>query len=58
VHLGRLLGDVGAETTNGGGGHPGAAGITGTGDVEAILNMCVENSLRVLRRIASSGDGK
>ncbi len=56
VHLGRLLGDVGSETTNGGGGHPGAAGITGTGDVEAILNMSVENALRVLRRIASSGD--
>lgn len=58
VHLGKLLGDVGSETTNGGGGHPGAAGITGTGDVEAILNMCVDNSLRVLRHInsASSGD--
>lgn len=56
VHLGKLLGDVGSETTNGGGGHPGAAGITGTGDVEAILNICVENSLRLLRKIASSGD--
>ncbi len=56
VHLGRLLGEVGAETTNGGGGHPGAAGITGTGDVEAILNICVDNSLRLLRKILSSGD--
>lgn len=54
VHLGKLLGEVGSETTNGGGGHPGAAGITGTGDVEAILNICVENSLRVLRKIVSS----
>jgi phosphoesterase RecJ-like protein len=56
VHLGKLMGDVGAETTNGGGGHPGAAGITGTGDVEAILNICVDNSLRLLRKIVSSGD--
>lgn len=55
VHLGRLLGDVGSETTNGGGGHPGAAGITGVGDVEAILNMCVDNALKVLNRV-SSGD--
>jgi len=56
VHLGKLLGQVGAETTNGGGGHPGAAGITGVGDVEAILNISVENALRVLRRMLSSGD--
>ncbi|MBN1677552.1 MAG: DHH family phosphoesterase [Candidatus Thermoplasmatota archaeon] len=56
VHLGKLLGDVGAETTNGGGGHPGAAGISGKGDVEAILNICVDNSLRLLSKILSSGD--
>ena len=59
VHLGRLLGGVGSETSNGGGGHPGAAGITGVGDVEAILNISVENTIRLLRRICdgSSGDG-
>jgi len=56
VHLGKLLGQVGAETTNGGGGHPGAAGITGIGDVEAILNISVDNALRLLRKIVSSGD--
>lgn len=56
VHLGKLLGAVGTETTNGGGGHPGAAGITGTGDVEAILNISVDNALRLLKKIASSGD--
>jgi len=55
LHLGRLLGAVGSETTNGGGGHPGAAGITGVGDVEAILNICVDNTIKVLNRI-SSGD--
>lgn len=56
IHLGKLLGDVGSETSNGGGGHPGAAGITGKGDVEAILNMSVENAIKVLRKLGSSGD--
>ena len=56
VHLGQLLGNVGSETTNGGGGHPGAAGITGVGDVEAILNICAENALKQLRSFGSSGD--
>jgi phosphoesterase RecJ-like protein len=53
LHLGKLLGAVGSETTNGGGGHPGAAGITGVGDVEAILNICVDNTVKVLSRISS-----
>jgi len=56
LHLGKLLGNVGSETTNGGGGHPGAAGITGVGDVEAILNICAENAMKVLRGLDSSRD--
>lgn len=56
LHLGKLLGDVGSETTNGGGGHPGAAGLTGIGDVEAILNIAAENALRQLRKMQSSGN--
>jgi len=56
LHLGQLLGDVGHETTNGGGGHPGAAGISGTGDVEAILNMAVENAIRFLKGAGSARD--
>ena len=55
VHLGKLLGGVGSETTNGGGGHPGAAGLSGTGDVEAILNISAESALKLLRRLESSG---
>lgn len=55
VHLGKLLGNVGSETTNGGGGHPGAAGITGTGDVEAMLNICADNATKILRELDSSG---
>ncbi len=49
IHLGKLLGGIGDETTNGGGGHPGAAGLTGVGDVEAILNIAAESAMRQLR---------
>ncbi|HEX9909103.1 MAG TPA: DHH family phosphoesterase [Thermoplasmata archaeon] len=56
VHLGKLLGGVGSETTNGGGGHPGAAGMTGIGDVEAILNISAENATKLLRTLESSRD--
>lgn len=57
VHLGRLLDGVGSETSNGGGGHAGAAGITGTGDVEAILNISVDNAIRELKRLTGRSPG-
>ncbi|OGS44879.1 MAG: hypothetical protein A3K76_03070 [Euryarchaeota archaeon RBG_13_57_23] len=56
VHLGKLLGGIGSETANGGGGHPGAAGLTGTGDVEAILNIAAENAMKLLQKTKSSCD--
>jgi phosphoesterase RecJ-like protein len=49
LHLGQLLGDVGQETDNDGGGHGGAAGLMGVGDAEAILNICLHKSLDFLR---------
>jgi bifunctional oligoribonuclease and PAP phosphatase NrnA len=48
-HLGRLLEDVGTETSNDGGGHGGAAGLVGVGDVEAILNICMQRTMDFLR---------
>ena len=51
VHLGRLLNGVGSETSNGGGGHPGAAGISGVGDVEAMLNISAENAIKQLKKL-------
>lgn len=57
VHLGKLLGGVGSETSNGGGGHPGAAGLTGVGDVEAILNISVDNTVKLLRRLNNDSSG-
>jgi phosphoesterase RecJ-like protein len=56
IHLGKLLGGVGSETTNGGGGHPGAAGLTGVGDVEAILNISAETAMKILKNLDSSRD--
>lgn len=56
IHLGKLLGSVGSETSNGGGGHPGAAGITGLGDVEAILNIAAQNAIAELKKLGLSRD--
>lgn len=49
LHLGRMLEDVGTETSNDGGGHGGAAGLVGVGDVEAILNICMQRTMDFLR---------
>jgi nanoRNase/pAp phosphatase (c-di-AMP/oligoRNAs hydrolase) len=35
-----------------GGGHAGAAGLSGEGDVEALLNICMEEALTALRKIS------
>ncbi len=50
LHLGVLLDEVGGETSNSGGGHAGAAGLTGVGDVEAVLNMCMKRTMDLFRR--------
>ncbi len=42
LHLGNLMADIGKEIGCDGGGHDGAAGLTGVGDVEAVLNICTE----------------
>jgi phosphoesterase RecJ-like protein len=49
LHLGRLLEDIGTETSNDGGGHGGAAGLAGVGDVEAILNICLRRVMDFLK---------
>jgi phosphoesterase RecJ-like protein len=54
LHLGRMLEDVGFETSNDGGGHPGAAGLIGEGDVEAMLNMCMRRTMDFFRKIRDS----
>ena len=49
LHLGKLLEDIGVETSNDGGGHGGAAGLVGVGDVEAVLNICMQRTMDFLR---------
>lgn len=44
LHLGNLMADIGKENGCDGGGHDGAAGLTGIGDVEAVLNICMERT--------------
>ncbi|MDH7508221.1 MAG: DHH family phosphoesterase [Methanomassiliicoccales archaeon] len=51
LHLGKMLEDIGTETSNDGGGHGGAAGLMGVGDIEAILNICMQRALDFLRRL-------
>lgn len=55
LHLGKLLGDIGTETSNDGGGHGGAAGLVGVGDVEAILNICAQRAIDFIRNHVSNG---
>lgn len=51
VHLGEILKGIGDETLNDGGGHGGAAGMSGIGDVEAMLFICMKRTMEVFREI-------
>lgn len=49
IHLGNMMNAISQECMGEGGGHDGAAGLSGTGDVEAMLNICVHNCMGILR---------
>ncbi len=49
IHLGNMMNLISQECGGEGGGHDGAAGFSGTGDVEAMLNICVDNSMATLK---------
>ncbi len=51
LHLGNLMVDVGKENGCNGGGHDGAAGLSGVGDVEAMLNICIKRTKKALKLI-------
>lgn len=51
VHLGEIMSGIGQETMSDGGGHGGAAGLTGIGDTEAMLNICMSRTMDVFREI-------
>ena len=54
VHLGNILNAISGETDNEGGGHGGAAGISGTGDIEAILHICMLKTMDAFRAIKNA----
>lgn len=51
VNLGEMLKSVGIDTVTDGGGHEGAAGLSGNGDIDAILHICMEKTMDVFREI-------
>lgn len=51
IHLGNILGEISGETDTDGGGHGGAAGLSGVGDVEAMLHICMMKTMDEFRRI-------
>jgi len=48
-HMGRLMEDVAGEVGGSGGGHDGAAGLNTTGEVEAVLHICMEKAAEILK---------
>ena len=53
VNLGEIMKGIGTETMSDGGGHGGAAGLSGTGDVEAMLFICMKRTMEIFRELKS-----
>ena len=53
-NLGEIVKDIGAETVTDGGGHDGAAGLSGVGDIEAMLHICMQRTMEEFRKIKRS----
>ena len=51
IHLGEILKGLGSETETDGGGHAGAAGMSGVGDADAMLHMCMKRTMAEFREI-------
>jgi nanoRNase/pAp phosphatase (c-di-AMP/oligoRNAs hydrolase) len=54
LHLGEFFQNLGLEFSCDGGGHAGAAGLNGIGDVEMILNACVIKVSEILRNVSKN----
>lgn len=51
IKLDAIMGQLSKETTTDGGGHGGAAGMTGVGDAEAMIHMCMMKTMDEFRNI-------
>ncbi|MFA6870029.1 MAG: DHH family phosphoesterase [Methanomethylophilus sp.] len=58
IRLDALMGELSQETATDGGGHGGAAGMTGTGDTEAMLHMCMEKTMDAFRKIKAETEAQ
>jgi nanoRNase/pAp phosphatase (c-di-AMP/oligoRNAs hydrolase) len=54
LHLGNLLNAIGIENDCEGGGHDGAAGLFGCGDIDAMLNICCIRAKSEIRKLSRS----
>jgi len=54
-HVGRLMEGTGRDMDGQGGGHAGAAGMSGEGEMEAAVNILVEKALSALRQMPKNG---
>ena len=57
INLAEMVKDIGQETVTDGGGHDGAAGISGIGDIEAMLHICMQRTMDEFRRIKKENEG-
>jgi nanoRNase/pAp phosphatase (c-di-AMP/oligoRNAs hydrolase) len=51
VHLGKILSDIGKTIKCDGGGHAGAAGLNGYGDLETIMGACMKTMRNKLKKL-------
>ncbi len=58
IKLDAILGQLSKETYTDGGGHGGAAGMTGTGDAEAMVHMCMMKTMDEFRKIKATMDAQ
>ncbi|MCQ2053114.1 MAG: DHH family phosphoesterase [archaeon] len=55
LNLSKMLKDLSFETATDGGGHEGAAGLSGVGDAESILHICMMKTMEEFRKIKKMG---
>jgi nanoRNase/pAp phosphatase (c-di-AMP/oligoRNAs hydrolase) len=56
IHLGEIMKNIGEETITDGGGHGGAAGLSGIGDVEAMLHICMHRTMSEFRNMRKDSE--
>lgn len=55
IRLGDIMKHISSETITDGGGHDGAAGLSGVGDIEAMLHICMQRTMAEFRKIKVNG---